>query len=47
VVDNPTTGVIVGDELVFLARRNRESAFTDGATPVLEDIVIARVPLLR
>lgn len=45
VVDNPTTGVVVGDELVFLARRNRELPFMAGAPDVstLEDIVIASV----
>jgi sugar lactone lactonase YvrE len=43
VVDNPTTGVIVGDDLIFLARRNREHAFMGEGTPVLEDIVIATV----
>jgi hypothetical protein len=43
VVDNPTTGVVVGDDLIFLARRNREHAFMGDGTPVLEDIVIATV----
>jgi hypothetical protein len=45
IVDNPTTGVIVGDELVFLARRNREHGFMAGAAapPALEDLVIATV----
>lgn len=48
IVDNPTTGVIFGNELLFLARRNREHGFTGGAaTPVLlEDIVVASVPLV-
>jgi hypothetical protein len=48
IVDNPTTGAIVDGALVFLARRNRESAFTGGATPplALDDIVLASV-LLR
>jgi len=46
VVDNPTTGVVAGGALLFLARRNRESAFVAGApTPVLEEVVIASVPL--
>jgi hypothetical protein len=47
VVDNPTTGSVVGGALVFLARRNRESAFAGGATrpAELDDIVLASVRL--
>jgi hypothetical protein len=45
VVDNPTTGVVVDGELVFMARRNRERAFATGAPArdALEDIVVAAV----
>jgi sugar lactone lactonase YvrE len=47
IVDNPTTGVVVDAELLFLARRNREQAFASGAADpaALDDIVIAAVPL--
>jgi sugar lactone lactonase YvrE len=48
VVDNPTTGVVVGDDFVFLARRNREQPFESGTPPpreALEDIVLATVAL--
>jgi hypothetical protein len=46
-VDNPTTGVVVEGALVFMARRNRESAFAAGAArpPALEDILIVSVLL--
>jgi hypothetical protein len=48
IVDNPTTGVVVDGELVFLARRNRENAFASGAPArdELDDIVVAAVPLV-
>jgi hypothetical protein len=55
IVDNPATGVVVGGELVFLARRNREHGFVGGAAgagaagappgAALEDIVVAAVRL--
>jgi len=47
IVDNPTTGVVVDGELVFLARRNREGAFATGAAApgTLAEIVVAAVSL--
>jgi hypothetical protein len=45
IVDNPTTGAVVGRQFVFLARRNRETAFLGPDGPPLEDIVLAGVPL--
>lgn len=43
-----TTSVVAGGKLVFLARRNREHAFANGAPAPgeLEDIVVAAVPLV-
>ena len=48
VVVNPTTGVVVGDDFVFLVQRNREQPFESGTPPpreALEDIVLATVAL--